>query len=289
MCVIIIKQEGKKVSDNVLQNSAYINPDGLGVVWLDTFDVEYHESDDWQVLQTERPYIAHFRYATVGKVCVENMHPFVCGKNTDELLMQNGTINGMGSKDMTDTEHLAIKLGKIKRSQWAGVLAKYNCRFVTINTKHKSFQIYNKKDWKIVDGVWFSKPNVFQNIPIAVYGTLKYGHNNYYNYLTDAVYVGGGETKDKYPLLIEGLPYMVNKKGFGHNVEVDVFMVDRQGLSEIDRLEGHPRWYKRERVPIVLDDDSVMDCWLYFNDKSIEGKVLHESYEQEYLQARFNW
>ena len=111
MCVIIIKQKGKDVPSNVLNSSARINPDGLGIVWLDTFEVSYHESKEYKVLETDRPYIAHFRYATIGKICKENMHPFECGVNKDELFMMNGTVKGYGNANMTDTEALAIELG----------------------------------------------------------------------------------------------------------------------------------------------------------------------------------
>ena len=287
MCVIIIKQTGKKVSENILENSSIVNPDGLGIVWLDSFKVEYYESEQWEVLKTDRPYIAHFRYATIGKVCRENMHPFVCGRNKDEMLMHNGTLKGLGNKHMTDSQHMAIKLGNIDRNLWADELSKHNSRFVSINTKTKSFQIYNKKDWTIRNGVWFSKANVLKEIAVAVYGTLKFGNSNYYSYMKSEVHYGYGETKDKYPLLIEGLPYMVNKKGVGHHVDVDVFMVDKHGLMKLDRLEGHPRWYKREIVPIRMYDNTVIDCWVYFNDKSINGKVLHESYDEP--QTKFNY
>jgi len=112
MCVIIIKQKGKDVPREVLKTSARINPHGLGIVWLDTFEVTYHKSKEYSTLDTDRPYIAHFRYATIGKVCKENTHPFVCGKNKDELFMMNGTINGYGNQKMTDTEDLAI--GKVR-------------------------------------------------------------------------------------------------------------------------------------------------------------------------------
>jgi len=287
MCVIIIKQKGREVLESTLQNSATINPDGLGIVWLDDFSLEYYESEEWEVLKTERPYIAHFRYATVGKVCRENMHPFMCGKNRDELLMQNGTIHGFGNKDMTDTEHLAITLGDIDRKDWSKTLSKYNSRFVTINMKKKSFQIYNKKDWTIKDGVWYSKTNVLKNIPVAVYGTLKLGNSNN-GYMANQVYVGGGDTKDKYPLVISGLPYLVNKVGIGYNVEVDVFMVDEHGLKMLDRLEGHPIWYKREIIPIRMYDNTIMECWVYFNEKKIIGRELHDSYDEEYIKYRGN-
>ena len=132
--------------------------------------------------------------------------------------------------------------------------------------------------------MWFSKDNVLLDNVVAVYGTLKKGYSNYHNYLRSSKYVGGGVTQDKYPLLIEGLPYVVNKKGVGHNVEVDVFKVSNTKLASLDALEGHPRWYKREIIPIKLKSGKVIDCWLYFNDKHI-GKhtKMHKTYTQSFF------
>ena len=144
MCLIIIKQKSKEVSADVLKSASKINRDGLGIVWLDTYEVSYHKSKEYEVLNTDRPYIAHFRYATVGKVCIENTHPFVCGKNENELLMMNGTIRGLGDAIKTDSKVLAESLGDIDRGKWKDELAKHPCRFVTINKKSKSFEIFNK-------------------------------------------------------------------------------------------------------------------------------------------------
>ena len=85
MCIIIIKQKSEKIPMERLKTSARINPHGLGIVWLDTFELTYQESKDYAQLHTDRPFIAHFRYATVGKINRENMHPFVCGKNSTKL------------------------------------------------------------------------------------------------------------------------------------------------------------------------------------------------------------
>lgn len=291
MCVIIVKQKSKPLSREVAKTSARINPHGLGIVWLDTFEVTRHKSNEYSVLLTEenkhRPYIAHFRYATIGKICPENTHPFVCGQNTDELLMMNGTIQGLGNSQMTDSEALAIALGKMPRQSWKGELSKYDCRFVSINTRTRSFQIYNRELFTYRDGVWFSKANVLQDNVIGVYGTLKKGHSNYYHYLRSAKFVGTGQTKDKYPLIQEGLPYMVNKKGIGHNVTIDVFKLSDASFKDIDALEGHPTWYKRERVPVVVKGKEIM-CWVYFNP--IELQPHHKflkSYEQSYSIGNF--
>jgi predicted glutamine amidotransferase len=131
MCVIIIKQKKQMMPREVAKTSARINPHGLGVVWLDTFEVTYHKSSEYNIIVTDRPFIAHFRYATIGKICQENTHPFVCGNNKDELLMMNGTINGYGNEKMTDSEDLAISLGDAPRHTWKKMLAKFDCRFVS--------------------------------------------------------------------------------------------------------------------------------------------------------------
>ena len=289
MCIIIIKQKGKDVPTEVLKTSARINPHGLGIVWLDTFKVSYHKSKEYQLLNTERPYIAHFRYATIGKICKENTHPFRCGHNKDELFMMNGTARGYGNERMTDTEDLAIRLGRTPRHTWGSQLEKFEARFVSINTRTRTFQIYNKLNWIKKDGVWYSKGNVLQDNLVAVYGTLKKGFGNYYTYLTSSKHLGNGKTKDKYPLVVDGLPYLFEKKGKGHNVKVDVFKVSQDKLKSLDLLEGHPRWYKRKQIPIIVKDRELM-CWVYFNPQEEgrwNGKNHTESYE--YQKPKYNY
>jgi gamma-glutamylcyclotransferase (GGCT)/AIG2-like uncharacterized protein YtfP len=283
MCVIILKAQNKLIDQEILKRSSDINPDGLGVVWLDDYSITYHKSKEWKVLDTERPYIAHFRYATVGKVCRSNTHPFQCGNNKNEFLMQNGTIYGLGTKDKADSRVLAENLGCIPRHKWQSELEKHNSRFVTVNTKTKSYQMYNKKSWIKHDGVWYSKGNVLLNNIVAVYGTLRKGNGNYYHYLQDSRHVGEGSTKDKYPLVINGLPYLCDKKGKGYNVKVDVFAVDDATLKSLDRLEGHPNWYMRRQIPIKMADGTEVLAWIYFNPKTeYVGQQLHEEYTPTY-------
>lgn len=300
MCVIIVKQKNKPLSREVAKTSARKNPHGLGIVWLDTFELTRHESKEYGVLTSDenkhRPFIAHFRYATVGKISKENTHPFICGAQADELLMMNGTVAGYGNKDMTDSQALANEIGGIPRQDWKehlkvkDVNAPNYCRFVSINMRTRSFQIYNRELFTYHDGVWFSKSNVLETNVIAVYGTLKKDHSNYYHYLRGSKYVGGGTTKDKYPLIKDGLPYMINKKGIGHNVEVDVFKVTDKVFADVDKLEGHPQWYKREQVTIMVKGKEIL-CWLYFNP--IEIKAHHKflkTYTQDYTPYKgYTW
>ena len=66
-----------------------------------------------------------------------------------------------------------------------------------------------------------------------------------------------------------------------HNVEVDVFLVNKQDFIDIDGLEGHPNWYKREIIPIELNDGNTVDAWIYFNDTIQDSGEHHHSYEIE--------
>jgi gamma-glutamylcyclotransferase (GGCT)/AIG2-like uncharacterized protein YtfP len=277
MCVIIVKQKGLLLPKEVAKTSGRVNPHGLGVIWMDTFEISYHKSSEHKVLLTDRPFIAHFRYATVGAINKENTHPFQCNKH--EWLMMNGTIHGKGNKKESDSRVLARELGDKPRHTWRKELEQYECRFVTVNTRNRTYQIYNKELWVQRDGIWYSKANVLEEHLVAVYGTLKRGHANHYRHLTESKFIGKGVTKDKYPLIVRGLPYMIEEKGKGHQVEVEVYKVDDDTFRDLDALEGHPNWYQRKRVPISMSKGKEVMAWVYFNPtESSKGHKLHKSY-----------
>jgi gamma-glutamylaminecyclotransferase len=287
MCVIIIKENGKQLPTGVAKKSAKINPHGLGIVWLDTFDITYHKSSEYKKLETDRPFIAHFRYATVGAVGLSNTHPFQCGDTKHEYLMMNGTIKGLGDAQTCDSKVLAQSIGIIARSKWKELLGKHDCRFVTVNTNKKTYQIYNKELWTRKNDIWYSKDNVLEDNLVAVYGTLKLGNSNYYSYLYNANHIGKGHTLDKYPLIVKGLPYLIDEVDNGHNVEVDIFAVSDTKLAELDRLEGHPNWYERKQIKIKMKG-KVLTCWIYFNLKESVTKdsVLHKSFVQPHYKPK---
>lgn len=282
MCVIIIKEKGKTLPSGVAKKSAKINPHGLGIVWLDNYEITYHKSSEYKKLETDRPFIAHFRYATIGVVGLSNTHPFQCGSSKHEYLMMNGTIQGLGNAQTCDSKVLANNIGELPRKEWKDLLGGYECRFVTINTKQKTYQVYNKELWTRKGGIWYSKDNVLEDNLVAVYGTLKVNNSNYYSYLYNANHLGSGKTLDKYPLIVKGLPYLIDEVGKGHNVEVDVFAVSDSKLAELDRLEGHPHWYERKQIKIRMKG-KVLTCWVYFNikEKITKSSVLHKSFVQQ--------
>ena len=113
---------------------------------------------------------------------------------------------------------------------------------------------------------------------VAVYGTLKSGFSNN-RLLQKADLVGTGKLKDRYPLEVKGLPYLYAEKGVGEFVDVEVYDVDDELLARLDQLEGHPNWYKRERVLVDMDDWSQSTAWVYFLDEPTpQGVAFTDSY-----------
>lgn len=98
---------------------------------------------------------------------------------------------------------------------------------------------------------------------VAVYGTLKSGHGNHSRFLTESYCLGDGRTCDDYPLVVDGLPYLIDRKGDGHRVKVEVYRVDDDTLSRLDSLEGHPEWYERKKIRVNLDKGGTITAWVY--------------------------
>lgn len=144
------------------------------------------------------------------------------------------------------------------------MLGQHDSRFVSYNKRNRQYEIYNKDLWVKSKGVWFSKPNVLQENVIAVYGTLKKGYGNN-RLLINQRFVGKGKTTDRYPLIINGLPYLMEQKGKGHNVEVEVYKVDDNTFDDIDTLEGHPNFYERVETSITMKNGKRITAWIYFN------------------------
>jgi gamma-glutamylcyclotransferase (GGCT)/AIG2-like uncharacterized protein YtfP len=123
--------------------------------------------------------------------------------------------------------------------------------------------------------------NQLHDILVAVYGTLKRGCGNNL-LLHDSVFISEGKTKDNYPLVIggSGLPFLAKTKGAGKKVEVEVYLVDERTLASLDMLEGHPRWYRREKIDVICTDGTVLTPWVYLAPSEYykEGDETFESF-----------
>lgn len=99
---------------------------------------------------------------------------------------------------------------------------------------------------------------------VLVYGSLKQGYGNH-----RVMQEAGGELIGKHTLSgfdmhsLGGFPAIVRGEG---RVECEVYQVEN--LAPLDRLEGHPTFYKRE----VVDD-----MYVYIFQHSVEGREKVES------------
>ncbi|RUM61568.1 MAG: gamma-glutamylcyclotransferase [Persephonella sp.] len=95
---------------------------------------------------------------------------------------------------------------------------------------------------------------------IFVYGTLRKGFGNHY-LLENAKFIGEGFTKEKYSLYATGIPYVVKKPLT--KIKGELYEVDNLTLEEIDYLEGHPHFYERELIDVIVNN-KIYKAWIYF-------------------------
>lgn len=97
---------------------------------------------------------------------------------------------------------------------------------------------------------------------VFAYGTLRRGFSNHH-LLSRALTLGGARTVRPYSLYLDDFPYCVQDEPAGP-VTGEVYKVDDATLLVLDALEEHPHVYRRELVPVTLDDGRQLDAWLYF-------------------------
>ena len=107
------------------------------------------------------------------------------------------------------------------------------------------------------DGIWYSKDNVLQDELVAVYGTLKQGHNNHY-LLASSTFVGRGVTAKKYPMISRGVPFVGDVEGIGYNINVEVYKVSQGTLSALDSLENHRIGMREEKQKFTRAGEYIL-------------------------------
>lgn len=95
MCVILaVNQGADDITTDEFFAANYTNSDGFGMAWLDNGLVKYvktthKDADIYSEWRPPKPYVMHFRIATVGGTKPELCHPFVVSKRSP--LKQEGT------------------------------------------------------------------------------------------------------------------------------------------------------------------------------------------------------
>ena len=93
---------------------------------------------------------------------------------------------------------------------------------------------------------------------VFVYGTLKKAHGNNV-LLRTAKYLGEALTNQKYQTVEGGIPYVIHPDNTHPDAEKrrvvgEVYEVDEATLEDLDSLEGHPNWYRREIISTTRGD-----------------------------------
>lgn len=97
--------------------------------------------------------------------------------------------------------------------------------------------------------------------PLFVYGTLRRGFRNHH-LLSKSPCLGPAKTKGRFAMYCSGVPYVVLSQHVSQIVG-EVYEVDELLLVDLDAHEGHPRWYRRVLVDVVLDAGTHLQAWLY--------------------------
>ena len=90
---------------------------------------------------------------------------------------------------------------------------------------------------------------------VFVYGTLRAGFANH-PLLAGARSLGRARTVAAYALFVDRYPYLADEPAVSRVVG-EVYAVPPAMLAALDRLEDHPRWYRRRPIAVALDDGAA--------------------------------
>ena len=98
---------------------------------------------------------------------------------------------------------------------------------------------------------------------VFVYGTLKKGFGNHH-LLAGCEYLGPCTLGDNYAMVSLGwFPGVVSNDNVVGTIQGEVYRIPEEVLFSLDILEGHPDFYKRERVPVTYGDNVQKNAWIY--------------------------
>lgn len=112
---------------------------------------------------------------------------------------------------------------------------------------------------------------------IFVYGTLKRWRPNH-SLIKHCTFLGEAYTNKEFTLVEGGLPYLLRQPGEGCLGEM--FEIDWKDLIALDRLEGHPNFYRRETIKVYdLDTKAPVEVYAYiYPHKPEKGAKIIRSY-----------
>lgn len=315
MCVIIYgKQE---VELEILEKSYDLNPHGIGMMWS-----QNNQLHTWKGMSFKKFYskyqkllnldiypAIHFRLATVGKVNMDNVHPFKVRKGL--AMMHNGTMEIDGYNSYTNYSNYdsyyssySKKTPKDTRSDsqvfasnlilsW-GQLDELDTNPIYTTIVNGSRLLFMNRYGKVKiinadatmctvnNDVWYSKNNVIEkmNIPVVVYGTLKRGNGNYYSYLKDSEFIEKVKLKNWKMYTNGSFPAIIKTKNDADIIHGELFRVSQSTLNNLDGLEGFyyqgsaKNHYNRTKVAVKTSEGKTVWAWIYHYDENSKAFML---------------
>lgn len=102
-----------------------------------------------------------------------------------------------------------------------------------------------------------------ETVAVFVYGTLKKGYGND-RLVRDLVEHTEIALVEGYTLLDLGAFPGAVQLTTGYVVgELLTLRDPKEALRRLDRLEGHPNFYRRTKVRVLVNDGHEQDCWIY--------------------------
>lgn len=106
------------------------------------------------------------------------------------------------------------------------------------------------------------------NYIVAVYGTLKNGCKNHYVMeYAQGIYLGKAESLSNYKMWCDNgiFPYArLCEPDQGNKINVELYMVSKEGLKVLDDLEGYPRHYTRITEQFIRNlDGRILNALIY--------------------------
>ena len=128
---------------------------------------------------------------------------------------------------------------------------------------------------------------------IFVYGTLKKDMKNHHILKQmEASFICSAETTKPYPMfdLGNGFPYVQDKKGVGHIIQGEVWVIDEKHEKALDYFEGVPTLYKKGKINAEFENLVYEDLNCYFiSDELDNGELEQVDLMDEWKEERFDF
>lgn len=117
---------------------------------------------------------------------------------------------------------------------------------------------------------------------VFVYGTLRQSRGNH-QLLEGAHFYGIGTTQQKYAMyLVGGFPYAISTES-RYQIVGELYGVNDEILTRLDRLEGHPCYYVRSKIVVIVNNVEY-SAWMYFRDP--QGTLLQSGDYSDAIRGR---